>query len=65
MVVEILAKGKRRFKGTKASFNGVVGFNVDVVDCFVESIVVSIYAGIINGCNVGIMIDFDVGIDDR
>ena len=64
MVVNILTKGKSTFKGTKAFFDGFVGFNVGIVDCFDVGIVVSIYVGIINGINVCIISGFDVGIID-
>ena len=51
-------------KGTKAFFDGVVEFNVGIVDCFDLGIVVSIYVGNANGINVGIINGLNVGIVD-
>ena len=60
MVVDILAKGKITFKGTNAFFDGVVEFNVRIVDCFDVGIVVSIDVGNIYGINVSIINGFKV-----
>ena len=65
MVVNILTKGISPFKGTKAFFNGIVGFNVGIVDCVNVGIVLSIDVGIVNGFNVGIINGFDEGIVNR
>jgi hypothetical protein len=65
VVVDILAKGKSTFKGTYAFFDGIVEFNVQIVDCFDVGIVVSIYVDNVNGINVGIINGFNVGIVDR
>jgi hypothetical protein len=64
VVVDILTKGISPFKGTKALFDGDIGFNVGIVDCFDVGIVVSICVGIVNGINVGIINGLDVGIVD-
>ena len=58
MVVDVLAKGKSTFKGTKAFFDGVIEFNVGIVDCFDVGIVVSMHVCNFNGIYVGIINGF-------